>query len=77
MNGEESVEVMVTLTILIGAFVAGGARAQTTASDWSVNVHFSPYLFEGQINQDGSVYNYSCHTFLGVDLSRKLNREFR
>ncbi len=62
--------------MLVSALVATDAGAQTAESNWAVNVHFSPYLFEGQINQAGNVYDYSYHTFLGIDLTRILSEYF-
>ena len=68
--------------VLISALLSTRIEAQTTQPDWSIDIHVSPYLFQGQIKVINSddyfpwVSDYSFHTFLGVDLTRKLSEHF-
>ncbi len=72
---------MKTLTLFAMVLIAippSMIDAQEMKPDWSINLHASPYLFEGQIEiNDGSwVHNYSFDTFIGVDLTRRLGEVF-
>ncbi|HUI31848.1 MAG TPA: hypothetical protein VLX91_16690 [Candidatus Acidoferrales bacterium] len=64
--------------VLIIAVPSLESEAQETGPDWSVNVHASPLLFQGQIkiNEGSWVHNYSFNTFIGIDLTRKLGEHF-
>lgn len=67
---------LVVVGIFSLALAAPGAKAQSARPDWSVNLHFSPYLFEGQIHNEIGIADYSYNTFLGADFTRKISRYF-
>lgn len=60
--------------MLIVVTLTSKLEAQNTSPDWSINLHASPFLFQGQIVQNDWFYNYSYHTFVGIGLSRKLSQ---
>ena len=64
------------LTALGIALTWGNTKAQITTSDWSININGSPYLFQGQIEQESQVSNYSYHTMFGVDFMKKISDLF-
>ncbi len=67
--------------VLISALLSSRIEAQTTQPGWSIDIHASPYLFQGQIKQISDYYitsvsDYSFHTLLGVNLTTKLSEHF-
>lgn len=70
---------MKTLTLFAMLLIAvppSKIQAQEMRPDWSINLHASPYLFEGQIEQSDWISDYSYHTFFGVDFMRGLSEHF-
>lgn len=61
--------------LLLIAIPLAKIEAQNMRPDWSIDLHASPYLFQGQIDQSW-VSDYSFHTFLGVGFMRKLSGHF-
>jgi hypothetical protein len=60
--------------MLVVVILTSKLEAQNIVPEWSVNVHASPFLFQGQIVQTNWFYNYTYHTFLGIGITKKLNQ---